>query len=140
MARFSFRLFLLMTLIAAPMALWKGRTPLELLNGLLAAAAVFGVLTVFLTLVVRPLGLRVHPAGIVGRTYWGPRRLLPWESIGELQTDGASGVTLVMITAKGEGPTLWTLPDVVEHPELQRLAHQFAGAESPIVLRGPHQG
>ncbi len=134
MVRISFKLFVLVAVVAGPLAWWKGRTPAELLNGLMGTAAAFTVLALFLALVVRPLGLRVYPTGLVGRTFWGPRKLLPWQGIAALQADHASGVTLIMITSTGDGPTLWTLPDVIEHPELQRLAWQFAGADNPIVL------
>lgn len=130
----ALKAMVVIAVVGVPLALWKGTTPEKLTNGLLAVSLLFPVLIGFLSLVVLPLGLSVLPEGVVGRSFWGPRKLLGWSEIEELRIDPSSGVDLLMIVGRGDGPTLWTLPSVIEDHEFQRLAAQFAGAGHPIVL------
>lgn len=132
--RTALKAFLVVVVIGVPLALWKGTTPEKLTNGLLAASLIVPVLLAFLSLVVQPLGLSVLPEGVVGRSFWGPRKLLLWSEIDELRVDPSSGIDLLMIVGRDDRPTLWTLPSVIEDHEFQRLAAQFAGAGHPIVL------
>jgi hypothetical protein len=136
MVRVALRVFGMVLFIGLPLALWKGRTAGEIANGLCAAALLIPALTVFLTVVVQPLGLQVHTAGLAGRTFWGARRSLAWDRIAELRTDATSGVTLLLIVGRNDDPILWTLPDVVDRPEFQHLACQLGTPESPLVRGG----
>jgi len=136
MVRVALRVFAMIVLIGLPFAWFAGRTVGEIANGLVAASLVIPALTVFLTVVVQPLALGVHTAGIMGRTFWGARRHLAWNRVTELRADASSGVTLLQIVGRSGDPVLWTLPDVIERPEFQHLASQLATPESPLVGAG----
>jgi len=103
-------------------------------RGLLAAAIVFAALVPFLAALVWPLGVTIYAHGIRGRTKWGPRAFIPWSAVSEVGTHNASGVVFVIIQAQGGGPAIWTLPDVLENPELQRLVSGIAGPTNPILI------
>ena len=92
----------------------------------LPAGLAFLALLVLIGLAVQPFGLALHAEGLVGRSFWGPRRFLAWEEIAGLRTDGSSGVAFLILESGGEAPSLWTLPEVVWDPEFQRL-HDRSG-------------
>jgi hypothetical protein len=140
LVRTALKAFLVVLVVGVPLAFWKGTTPEKLTNGLLAASLIVPALIAFLSLIVQPLGLSVLPEGLVGRSFWGPRKLLLWSEIEELRIDPSSGVDLLMIVGRRDEPTLWTLPSVIEDQEFQRLAAQFAGAGHPIVLTSAFGG
>ncbi len=134
MVRLSFQIFGWMLLFVVPLAYFKGLSVEHVARGALAAAAVFACLGPFLALVVQPLGLHVHAEGIVGRTFWGPRRFLSWAEIGEQTIDGSSGVAFLWIHSRnGDQSPLCTVPDVATRPEFQRMALQLGGADCLIV-------
>ena len=139
MMRVAARLFGWVVVIGLPLAIWKGRTPEELARGLLAAAAVFAALGPLLALLVQPLGLRVHALGVVGRSFWGPKRLLPWSEIAGVRADGSSGVTLLVIESRQGSPSLWTLPSVLADPTFRRLVGELSRS-SPLLTGEVREG
>ena len=106
----------------------------RMVRGLPATAVVFVVLYGFLRACAWPFSLRVHQEGLVGRSFWGPLRFVRWQDIVGLRADASSGLTFLIIEAAGGQPSLWTLPDVVDRDEFQRLARGLAPPQSPILL------
>lgn len=133
-ARTVVPLFGIVCCIGLPMALWKGRSPIELAQGLGAAALALSLLIPLLTLCVWPLYIEVHSEGLVGRTFWGRASLIPWSRVAGIRSDNSSGLTLVIVETTDNSPAIWTRPDVLEDATFQRLVSELAGPDH-LLLR-----
>lgn len=132
-ARTVLLLFALVCAIGLPMALWKGRSPMELAQGFVATAAALSLLIPVLALCVWPLYIEVYSEGLAGRTFWGRTSLIPWSRVAGIRSDNGSGLTLVIVETTDNSPAIWTRPDVLEDETFQRLVGELAGPDHPLL-------
>ena len=127
-------LFMVLTVIAVPAALFKGHPLLHTLRGLLVAAPFFAALVPLFGALVWPLGVSLYAEGIQGRCTWGRKIFIPWAEISEVITHDSSGMLFLIIKAGALGSDIWTLPDVVSRGEFQRLVSGLASPENPLLV------
>jgi len=134
LCRFALGLFIGVAVLATVVNVLKGQPVSFMARGLLASGIVFGALVPLLAAIVWPLGLTVYSDGVRGRSKWGRMAFIHWSDILELTTHHTSGLAFVIINDRSGRRSIWTLPDVLSNPELQRLVSSVAGQSNPILV------